>query len=703
MTTGQQATGKARISFSQAAALLVPYARNKIVEQVKSVAVIVVYLLLFQLFVLGIPVADALVIAVGLALVVAGLAFFMEGLLLGLMPLGESCGIRLPQKAKVPVILAFSFILGVGATFAEPAIGVLKAAGASVKAWEAPLLFVLLNKHSSYLVYAVGGGVGIAVAFGMLRFLYNWSLKPFIYVLYAGLLGMSVWACFDPNIVHLTGLAWDCGGVTTGPVTVPLVLALGIGISRVVGQGGGGASGFGVVTLASAFPIVTVLALGAAMVGGVPQPAAPEVFFGGTDRARVEKMFESREQLRGYVLANAPPEAQLALFEGDRGRLNAFLGTLGSDAAVRTAVFGGPAAYGQWLVARAEPAVRTAVFGSPERAREEVARLEATAGGAGNPTEVVVRNSLAAVQAILPLSLFLILVLAAVLREKISRRDELALGLTFAVAGMSLFNLGIELGLSRLGAQIGENLPASFTSIEMAREKTVIRNFDPALVQTAITADGDTERFFALKSGSSYLSLPFRTASFDAAMRQYVHTPLRGPLFGGHERSVLGIAVVLFFAFVMGYGATLAEPALNALGITVEELTVGTFRKSLLMQAVALGVGVGIAVGVAKIVWNLPLIWLLVPPYLVLLVLTWLSTEEYVNIGWDSAGVTTGPITVPLVLAMGLGISSQVGVVEGFGILAMASAYPILAVLIVGLYVAAKRRRALREPASTGL
>jgi hypothetical protein len=67
------------------------------------------------------------------------------------------------------------------------------------------------------------------------------------------------------------------------------------------------------------------------------------------------------------------------------------------------------------------------------------------------------------------------------------------------------------------------------------------------------------------------------------------------------------------------------------------------------------------------------------------LFLTKISSEDFVNIGWDSAGVTTGPITVPLVLAMGLGIGNSVGVVEGFGILATASVTPILAVLIMGI------------------
>jgi hypothetical protein len=94
--------------------------------------------------------------------------------------------------------------------------------------------------------------------------------------------------------------------------------------------------------------------------------------------------------------------------------------------------------------------------------------------------------------------------------------------------------------------------------------------------------------------------------------------------------------------------------------------------------------------------FNIPLIWMCGPPYILLLVITKLSTEEFVNIGWDSAGVTTGPITVPLVLAMGLGIGAQVGVVEGFGILSMASVCPILSVLSVGMIVTAKRNAAVQ-------
>ncbi len=163
--------------------------------------------------------------------------------------------------------------------------------------------------------------------------------------------------------------------------------------------------------------------------------------------------------------------------------------------------------------------------------------------------------------------------------------------------------------------------------------------------------------------------------------------------------NVLGRLVAIVFAFLLGYGATLAEPALNALGMTVEEVTVGAFKKVLLMHAVALGVSLGLAVGIAKIMFDLPIAYLVIPPYLLLILITIVSDEKYINIGWDSAGVTTGPITVPLVLAMGLGVGKEVGVPEGFGMLSLASIGPILTVLTLGLIVSRVRPPATAQPA----
>ena len=694
----QNVRPKLKVSGREAFKLVAQYFRKRLLEQVKSVALIISYLVFFQTMVLGIPLADSAMIATGIVLVVLGLTFFMEGLLLGLMPLGEVIGIKLPQKSKLPVILGFAFVLGLGATFAEPAIGVLKAAGQSVTAWDAPLLFLILNKYSGYLVWSVGIGVGVAVVFGMLRFLYNWSLKPFIYVLVLLLTGLSFYAWLDPNLNYLLGLAWDCGGVTTGPVTVPLVLALGIGISRMASGGSGeGASGFGVVTLASLFPIIAVLLIGIFNGPRVPEPMPAADFFSENNRERALKLFEDEDELVAYALKKAPPQTHPVLFGGDEGQMTAFLGRVRGDEKLARRLFGTEQAFLEWAVSRGNDAQRLAVFGSAEEVAKALRDLQPGAVVPFEKTEFLTRNSLSAVQAIIPLSLFMILVLFILLREKLPQADEKILGIAFALFGMAIFNGGIELGLSKIGDQVGSNLPASFTTVEQPDRQTTITGFDESVVQTALDLNGKPRRFFYAFLDNEYRPVAFAAERHDAENRIYNYIPSRGPLFGGREGSLLGLFIVLLFAFVMGYGATLAEPALNALGLTVEEITVGTFRKSLLMQAVAIGVGVGIAAGVAKIIWDLPLFWMLAPPYLLLLFMTRISTEEFVNIAWDSAGVTTGPITVPLVLAMGLGIGARTGVVEGFGILSMASVSPIISVLTVGLVVSMKRRRALKE------
>jgi hypothetical protein len=570
-------------------------------------------------------------------------------------------------------------------------------AGKSVKPWEAPLLFLLLNKYSNYLVYAVGAGVGVAVGLGMLRFYYSSSLKPFIYVFVGALVLGTVWASLDSNMKNIIGLAWDCGAVTTGPVTVPLVLALGIGISRMVGSAESGATGFGVVTLASLLPIVAVLGLGIFFNGSVPQPMSETDFFKTENRSRVEVLFKDKEQQLRYVLMEAGAQAQLSFFGGNSEEMEQYLKDLAVSESKTKAVFGDDAdALKKWAVMRGTEKQQRAVFGNLENMQESAVTYSPASNKEINIRDLVERNTVTALKAIGLLAIPILLVFFLLVRETMPYPDEILLGIFFCVLGLATFGIGIELGLDKLGTQIGRKLPASFKAIPLPEENRTIINFDPHLVQAAISKDGKKRQFFFTEKGGKVAAIPYDPAGFDQVTGQYRYTPVKGPLFGSGT-PLPGIIIVIVFAFIMGYGATLAEPALNAFGVTVEELTAGAFKKSLLMQAVALGVGAGIAVGVTKIVLAVPLAWILVPPYVMLLLITKLSNEEFVNIGWDSAGVTTGPITVPLVLAMGLGIGSQVGVVEGFGILASASVCPILTVLLLGLHINRKRKIALME------
>lgn len=560
-------------------------------------------------------------------------------------------GIRLPQKSNQLVLLAFAFVLGLGATFAEPAIGVLKQAGASVKAWEAPLLYVLLNQESQLLVAAVGGGVGIAVALGMIRFLHGWSLKPFIYVIISLGLILVIWSFFDPNMLHLTGLAWDCGAVTTGPVTVPLVLALGIGISRVSGHGGGG---FGVVTLASACPILAVSFLGLTFLNGVPAPSSEQDFF-DQKNSKSASMFANADQQLGYMLQNASYQTQLRWFgNSEKNLVNSVIKAI-QDPKISERMFRGTTGKSgilAWLQKAAHPKLKNLV-------NESGVEFEALSDSQKSSMtgDLFTRNALTAVQAILPLTMLLLIVLWGLIRDRLRKADEVFLGVVFAVIGMSLFNIGIEAGLAKIGSQVGGRLASSYQQISLQDQQIKMNDFDASVVLKAAGIQG-REDFFIYRQGNDTHLVPYDPKFHDAGEKKYTWIKTHGPLYGKVD-GFTGILVVLLFAFIMGYGATLAEPALNALGDTVERITVGAFKKILLMQSVAFGVGFGLSLGIAKIIWELPLAIILVPPYLVLLLLTHKSTEEFVNIAWDSAGVTTGPITVPLVLAMGIGIGGQ--------------------------------------------
>lgn len=598
--------------------ILVPYVKKNFMDQIGGIWFIVCYLLLFQLLILQLPIVYAVMIAVGILIVALGLMFFMEGLRLGLMPLGEVIGSVLPRSSGLPLILGFAFLLGLGATFAEPAIAVLKAAGAGVQPEAAPLLYSLLNDFADQLVLAVGTGVGLAVMLGVLRFFYAWPLKYLAMPAVTLLLLLSLGFAQVPELEAVLGLAWDCGAVTTGPVTVPLVLALGIGVCRVVssGSGGGGHSGFGIVTLASLFPILAVLLLalahywaddyvgaanyrGAAEAAAVkpvaePEPAATSV----TGRKRIGKLEFEHYQRTGEL----PAGYQLA-FDGGEARL---------------------------VDGRIEIASPTVIINKDEQrpfrlVSEQVWDNSTPLG------ETLWQASKEALRAIVPLCLFLYIVLRLLLRQRLDESQDVGIGVAFALIGMALFGLGIALGLTPLGGQLGSNIPLAFAKI-----------------------------------------VPWGMSEAEP------------PLFMSADAGKL---LAVGFAFFLGYGATLAEPALNALGDTVERITVGAFRKKLLMQSVAIGVGLGIAAGVVKMAYDLPLMQVLAPAYLIVLVLTWKAPHSFVNFGWDSAGVTTGPITVPLVLAMGLGIGSNVpGIADGFGILALASVGPIMTVLAVGLY-----------------
>ena len=151
----------ARPSFTprEIARLFQPYVSQRFLDQFKTVAPLAAYLVLFQLLVLRQLVQDSWLITGGLLAVILGLMFFMEGLKLGLMPFGTVIGATLPRKSSLPVVLIITLLLGIGVTFAEPAISALKMAGQNVAVERAPYLYALLNDWAGTLVLVVGASV----------------------------------------------------------------------------------------------------------------------------------------------------------------------------------------------------------------------------------------------------------------------------------------------------------------------------------------------------------------------------------------------------------------------------------------------------------------------------------------------------------------------------------------------------------------
>ena len=206
--SGSLAPPKIDLSFKQAFDLLAPYCSSRIMEQVKAVVPLAAYLMIFQILVLRHPIESAVVLCLGLVAVIIGLAVFMEGLSTGLMPFGTIIGDNLPKKASMAVVLIIIGILGVGVTFAEPAIGALQAFGSSVDVMAAPYLYEILNNWTLPLVLMVGGGVGIAAILGTVRFVRGCSFKPMIYGALFPVVLLTIYAWMTP----ICGAFWDLLG-----------------------------------------------------------------------------------------------------------------------------------------------------------------------------------------------------------------------------------------------------------------------------------------------------------------------------------------------------------------------------------------------------------------------------------------------------------------------------------------------------------
>jgi hypothetical protein len=226
---------------------------------VRDLAPIVLVIAFFQIVVLRQPFPDLGGVIGGLICVVLGLALFVQGLEMGLFPIGEAMAQAMARKGSLPTLLLFAFALGFGTTIAEPAL-IAVVGEAAIIAGAAGVIADTAEARDSYAFWlrlTVALSVGAALVLGVFRILVGWPIQYFIIGGY--ILVIVITAFAPPEIV---GIAYDSGGVTTSTITVPLVTALGVGLASTIRGRNPLLDGFGLIAFASLTPMIFVMIFG---------------------------------------------------------------------------------------------------------------------------------------------------------------------------------------------------------------------------------------------------------------------------------------------------------------------------------------------------------------------------------------------------------------------------------------------------------
>ena len=238
-----------------------PKLREKLLEALQAVLPIVAIVLVLCFTIAPVSPSILLCFLLGAVLIVVGIMFFTLGAEMSMTPMGERVGAVLTRSRKLPVILGVGFLLGFLITISEPDLQVLADQVPSIP--------------NQTLIFSVAAGAGLFLTVAFLRMLLGVALPPLLVAFY-GL--VFVLAAFVPR--EFLAVAFDSGGVTTGPMTVPFIMALGVGVSAIRGDRHAADDSFGLVALCSVGPILAVLILGIAFRASdstyIP-PVLPEV------------------------------------------------------------------------------------------------------------------------------------------------------------------------------------------------------------------------------------------------------------------------------------------------------------------------------------------------------------------------------------------------------------------------------------------
>lgn len=220
-----------------------PKLKAKTMESLSAVLPITGIVLLISVFLVPMELGSIVMFLVGAIMLIFGMGFFQLGAEIAMTPLGEGIGVQISKTKKLGMVLLIGFIMGAIITISEPDLQVL--------AQQVPSI------PNEVLILTVAVGVGIFLALAIIRIRYKISLSVLLMIFYAALIVISF---FIPK--EFLAVAFDSGGVTTGPMTVPFIMALGVGLASVRSDKNSASDSFGLVALSSVGPILAVLILG---------------------------------------------------------------------------------------------------------------------------------------------------------------------------------------------------------------------------------------------------------------------------------------------------------------------------------------------------------------------------------------------------------------------------------------------------------
>lgn len=237
----------------------VGYALGKLKTAFTDLIPVILVIGFFQAVVLQQPLPDFGEVVLGSILVVVGLMLFVEGLEMGLFPIGEAMADALTRKGSLFWLLVFAFGLGFSTTVAEPALIAVADEAARIAASGDYIASddAAKSNYALGLRMTVAFSVGFAVLIGVLRILKGW---PIYYLIIGGYICVIIITLIAPD--EIIGIAYDVGGVTTSTITVPLVTALGVGLASTVRGRSPLTDGFGLIAFASLTPMIFVLLYG---------------------------------------------------------------------------------------------------------------------------------------------------------------------------------------------------------------------------------------------------------------------------------------------------------------------------------------------------------------------------------------------------------------------------------------------------------